>query len=153
MRKEQLAYRKGYRVTELGSLINPKGKVIGSWDGGYFGTSIVLNKIKIRLRSHRLQAFQKYGTMIYEKGILVRHADGNPTDNTWGNIIIGTPKDNMMDIPEQIRIKKALHASSFVRKYNKEKVRKYYEECKSYKSTMSEFSISSKGTLHYILNS
>lgn len=58
----------------------------------------------------------------------------------------------MMDVPEQIRIKKALHATSFCRKYNKDEVRKFHSHSKPYIKTMNKFGISSKGTLHYILN-
>lgn len=57
-----------------------------------------------------------------------------------------------MDIPKQVRIKKSLHASSFLKKYENDEVKKYYNKTKSYKKTMSKFNISSKGTLHYILN-
>lgn len=95
---------------------------------------------------------QKYGDKLFEKGIETRHKNGIKTDNSWNNILIGNHSQNMMDIPKQIRVKKALHASSFLVKHNKDEIKKYHEKYKSYKKTMDKFNISSKGTLHYILN-
>ena len=82
----------------------------------------------------------------------VRHVNADRGDFSWDNILIGTHSQNMMDIPEHIRLAKALHATSHVRKYDKGEVRKFYNGCKSYKKTMEQFDISSKGTLHFILN-
>ena len=107
----------------------------------------------MHLSCHRLQAYQKYGDKIYEDGVEVRHNNGESLDNSWCNILIGSHSDNMMDIPKQIRIKKALHATSFIRKYDKKEVKDFYTINRSYKKTMDEFNISSKGTLYYILNS
>lgn len=155
MKIEQIAYLKGYRVTMSGVLLNPKNIEIGSLTGRYLYGSFKSKKNNVKLKrfsAHRLQAFQKYGNKLYEEGIMVRHKNGNPIDNSWDNILIGTNKENAMDIPEHIRISRALHASSFLRKHDKEEVKKYYQECKSYKKTMEKFNISSKGTLHYILN-
>lgn len=150
---ENIVSKRGYAVTEDGVFLNPKGENVGSIGSvGRIRTKIKVDKKQIVFYSHRLQAFQKYGNKMYEKGIMVRHKNGNPLDNSWDNILIGTASDNMMDIPEQIRIKKALHASSFLKKYNNEEVVKFYKECKSYKKTMEKFCIPSKGTLHYILN-
>lgn len=150
---EKIASKRGYMVSEEGKLYNPKGKEIGTYYNGYLGTSIRIKGKQKNFTAHRLQAYQKYGDLLYEDNILVRHLNGDSTDNTWNNIAIGTQSDNMMDIPKQIRIKKALHATSFMRKYDKEEVRQFYSSCKSYKETMKQFKITSKGTLHYILNS
>ena len=151
---EQIATKRGYVVTEEGLFLNPQGKEIGSITGeGYNVSNIRINKIKKHIKAHRIQAFQKYGNKLFEEGIMVRHKNGNPLDNTWENIILGTNSDNQMDIPEQVRIKRAKHATSFVRKYNKEEVRKFHKKERSYKLTMEKFEISSKGTLNYILKS
>jgi hypothetical protein len=48
----------------------------------------------------------------YEEGTVVRHLNGDPGSNAWDNIAIGTMSDNMFDIPKQIRIRRAEHASS-----------------------------------------
>jgi len=151
---EKIANKRGYYVTEEGQLLNPNGNEI-SYNGsnGYMRTSFKIDKKDTKLFTHRLQAFQKYGNKLFEEGIMVRHKDGKPLNNSWENILIGTNSDNQMDIPEQVRIKKAKHASSFVRKYNKEEVKEYHKKERSYKKTMEKFGISSKGTLNYILKS
>jgi hypothetical protein len=159
MRNEIEAYNKGYRVTENGEVISHKGKTIKLYLGsaGYYKFSFRSEeKIKdnrVSFCVHRLQAFQKYGQKLFRKGIEVRHKDGVKANNSWDNILIGTHSENMMDIPKHIRIEKALYATSFVRKYDKEDVIKFHKENgNSYKKTMEEFGISSKGTLHFILN-
>lgn len=154
MKKEQEVFRRGYRITESGELLSPKGEVLKGTKNttGYKRMSYKSKGKQIFVDFHRLQAFQKYGNKLFEEGIEVRHLNGNRLDNSFKNIALGTHSDNMMDIPEQIRIDKALHATSFIRKYDKNEVRNYYKKVKSYKKTMEHFNISSKGTLHFILN-
>lgn len=151
--REKIAVERGYFVSEEGFAYNKKGEKVGHKHiNGYLCIRFRIDKICTSLFIHRLQAFQKYGDLLYQDGVEVRHLDGNRENNSHENIVIGTHQENIMDIPEQVRIKKALHASSFLRKYDKEKVTEFFEECKSYKKTMEKFSISSKGTLHFILN-
>jgi hypothetical protein len=147
-----IASKRGYFITEEGVLYNPKGNVIGYLSSGYVKTDIRVEGNRKSFSAHRLQAYQKYGDKLFKDGIVVRHIDGNPSNNSWDNILIGTHSDNMMDIPTNIRIKKSLHATSFVRKYDKEEIKKFHEKQRSYKKTMEIFNISSKGTLNYILN-
>ena len=131
MNKEQIAYEKGYRVTKEGDLIGLSNKVIGCVNGkGYEHTGIKLNKKHINLETHRLQAYQKYRDKLYEDGIVVRHLNSNSLDNSWHNIVIGTHKDNYMDIPEKTRKKKFLARI----KYPKEFVIKLREEYKVVKN-------------------
>ncbi len=153
MRIEQIAAKRGYVVDEDGNFYNPQGDQIGSVnDNGYLQTKIRVDTVNTKLICHRLQAFQKFGMKLFNEGIEVRHLNGIRADNSWDNIQIGTHSENMMDIPENIRIKRALHATSFARKHDKESIRNYHEKHGSYKKTMAEFGISSKGTLHFILN-
>ena len=153
-RIEEIAKRRGYFVSEDGTMYNPSGNKVGTWinDNGYYCLSLRINKKTPIMPIHRLQAFQKYGQALFLNGIMVRHYNGNKLDNSWDNILIGTSSENQLDIPEQVRIKRALYATSFVRKYDREKIRKYYNTVKSYKKTKEKFNISSSGTLHFILN-
>lgn len=153
MRIEEVAYRHGYRITERGMLLNKQGQIVsGVIDDGYKRTCIRISGKKIQLRFHRLQAFQKYGEAIYKEGVLVRHHNGIRLDNSHENILIGTQTDNAMDIPEAIRLAHSLHAASFQKKYDNDEVKTFYENNgRSYKKTMNQFGISSKGTLNYIL--
>lgn len=145
-------YKRGFVVSEEGVLYNKNGIEVGSIVQGYHRVSIKVGGENVYVNTHRLQAFQKYGYKLFEEGILVRHFNGDSLDNSWDNILIGTNSDNQMDIPEQIRVRRALHATSFVRKYDKEEVKKFHAESRSYKKTMEKFGISSKGTLNFILN-
>ena len=86
--------------------------------------------------------------------MVVRHLDGNPKNNSYANIEIGTQRDNNLDIPREVRLRTAIYATSFMTKYDKETVEriKEFKKTHSYKETMREFGISSKGTLWNILN-
>jgi len=150
----EYAYKKGYRVTSSGTAINLKGEEIGSkCNDGYIYFGIRVYGVSRKIAVHRLQAFQKYGKSLFDSGIVVRHKNSNPTDNSFDNILIGSHQDNMLDIPENIRYSRSLHATSFVRKYDKEEVKSFYAQSgNSYSKTMAHFGISSKGTLHFILN-
>ena len=151
---EKKAYDKGYRITKEGEVIGVKGFTVGHYSqNGYLRFKIRdENGENKNASAHRLQAYQKFGERIYEPGTVVRHLDGDQKNNHVDNIAIGTMKDNIMDIPAQKRIDRALHATSFVRKYDKKEVREFHEIKGSYKTTMEHFGISSKGTLHHILN-
>lgn len=148
MNREQIAYEKGYRVTKDGDLLNPKGKKIGSIDSyGYYRNIVMLNGKQMVVFSHRLQALQKYGDKLYEDGILVRHLNGNPLDNCWDNIAIGTHRDNTMDIPKEIRIKRAISAGKAHIKYPKEfvlKLREEYKLVKNYRKLGKKYDIHSQ---------
>jgi len=148
-------YKRGYRVTECGDILNPSGIKMKPRENyrGYLKIKITYYGRIVEICVHRLQAFQKFGLKMFDDGMLVRHKNGDSLDNSFDNILIGTHSDNMMDIPDQIRHSKALHASSFITKQNKDKVREYHKSNgHSYQKTMEKFGISSKGTLHFILN-
>lgn len=121
-RIEEKAYQAGYRVTEQGDVISPySGKPLKLWmrKHGYMSFSYDhTDKVWV----HRLQAFQKYGERIYEKGIQVRHLNGDSLDNRAENIAIGTQSDNMMDRRPEDRIAHAKHAASHIRKLSNEDV-------------------------------
>lgn len=151
---EKKAFDKGYRIDDDGKVIGLKGQEIGSYSqAGYkkFKIKSASSEKKLHVNAHRLQAYQKYGEKIYESGIVVRHLDNDKTNNTKDNIAIGTYSENYMDQPEHVRVARAKHAASFVKKHNDTEVIDFYNDCNSYQKTMDEFGISSKGTLHYIL--
>lgn len=145
-----------YTIDKEGTLKNRKGNVVGK------GKTKKYKRIQTRLCGiqkdifvHKLQAFSKYGREIYKDGIVVRHLDGNPSNNSWDNIAIGTAKDNSFDIDKEIRTQRAIHASKKTIKYkNVEEIRKYHKDNgNSYRLTMQRFNISSTGTLSHILKS
>ena len=107
-----LAVHRGYRVTEEGRLLSPtsvslKGRLspAGYWSFNITDTANGLVKFPVYV--HRLQAFQKYGEIIFNPGTQVRHLDGNPQNNSVSNIAIGTQSQNRQDVPLEIRMKVA----------------------------------------------
>lgn len=150
---EILAKRRGYSVSQDGTFYSNRGNVITYIDHkGYRRITLKIQGMTKVLFAHRLQAYQKYGMELYKKGIMVRHLDGNKTNNSVDNIALGTNRDNMMDVPSEIRRSRAVKAARQTIKYNRDEIIKYYEECGgSRKKTMEHFGISSSGTLHYIL--
>ena len=153
-RNIEKAYIKGYRVDEQGRLVSPKGVVRKARKSlsGYLCVSIRINGRMSSVYVHQIAASQKFGEEIFSSEC-VRHLDGNPLNNKLTNIEIGTQSENIRDIPAETRKRSANIATSYIRKWDKKVVRKYYEENgKSYKKTKEFFGISSKGTLWYILN-
>lgn len=147
------AHDKGYSVINSRIFYNGREVKANLKKNGYTCFCIRYEKQRCVIFVHRLVAYQKYGNDLFKNGIEVRHRNGIRSDNSPDNILIGSHSDNMQDISESIRLKKSLHATSFVRKYKREDVVKFYNENESsYKITMRHFNISSKGTLHFILN-
>ena len=97
----------GWEIDQNGQITNPKGEIKkGSLTYGYLKVGIKIPELDISsyaLKIHKFQAYKKYGEEIFQPGIVVRHLNGIKTDNSWGNIIIGTQSDNMMDRPEEER--------------------------------------------------
>lgn len=156
MNKLQIAYDRGYRVTKDGYFLNPKGKVIGNNidSRGYKQTGIIINKKYKSLYTHRLQAYQKFGDKLFKNGIVVRHLNGNKLDNSWGNIAIGTNRDNQMDISKEIRQKRCLPSIKAQIKYPKEfvlKLREEYKEVKNYSKLAIKYNIERK-CMWYLIN-
>lgn len=158
------AYEIGYRCDEQGNVSSKKGTINPYINNRGYACFSVKVSPPIHHKSaskvvpvHRLQAYQKYGNEIFGENIHVRHLNGNPLDNSHGNILIGSASDNSMDIPKHLRIKNAINASNKIRRFTDSEIleiKKFHKENKSsYKETMSKFNISSKGSLHYILNS
>ena len=146
-------FKKGYRVID-GVVYNPNGKVLKGCvhSNGYRFIHCSNNGL---VPVHRLVALQKFGSKLFEPGIMVRHLDNNPLNNHEWNIALGTNRDNQLDRNAKDREQDAINAATHIRKFTDKElilIRNYYEECRSYKDTMAFWGISSKGTLHYILN-
>jgi hypothetical protein len=154
MNKEEIAHKIGYRIDDLGRIINPRGIVLKGHirkQTGYLSLGFRYLGETYKLNAHRLQAFQKYNSRIFEKGICVRHLNGNKIDASKDNIAIGTQSENMMDISPEIRLSRSIRAASFIKKHDRTMIQEFHDIHKSYKKTMDYFRISSKGTLNYIL--
>ena len=151
----------GYNINKDGNIIrkNLSIKSIFPENGsGYQYITVRLPmKYNARIPIHKIQAYKKFGSVMFEKGILVRHLDGNPLNNSWDNIEIGTNSDNMMDRGPKCRKNSATIATrkmqDIIRSY--EDRCKIYEDLKnemSYNEIMKKHNISSKGTLSFMKN-
>ena len=125
-----LAALRGYKVTEEGELISPTGykPKLKRTKKGYLYHTISIRYFKNRnchLKVHQLQAFQIFGSVVFEKDKCVRHLDGNPENNRRSNIAVGTASDNMMDVPKKERIQKARVAAKRQRKFSDGQIKKF----------------------------
>ena len=93
MDKIQIASERGYFVTKDGLVFfNGKQRKLNLKNKKYqyYCFNIRIDGKPKRIEVHRLQAYQKFGDKIFEKGIVVRHLNGDSTDNSYDNIGIGT---------------------------------------------------------------
>lgn len=146
------AYDKGYRAIDGKIFYKERERILIKNANGYFCFSIkCYNKKQGNVPVHRLIAYQKYGNVIFEKGIHVRHLDNNPLNNSEDNIVIGNQSENMMDKPKELRMRCAIYATSFMKKYNHDEIIEFYNLGNSYKDIMKKYNISSKGAVSFII--
>jgi len=122
----RLAFKKGYRVTKDGSVINAVGRQrkcqLKRGNSSDPAMSYLVFNIGIGDRKvypvlvHRLLAYQVFGEDALTEGAQTRHLDGNPLNNTPDNIAMGTPTDNALDRPV---IDRKLHAQKAGKAYSK----------------------------------
>lgn len=152
-RKEVEAFNKGYRINKDG-IVNYKDKEVNGFIRKVYKI-FCFRTIEGKCQHcsfHRLQAYQKFGDKIYEKGIVVRHLDGNPLNNTWDNIEIGTAHDNRMDMEPEKRLRLAIHAAKNNIRWDCDSIKAMRASGMSYKEIKKETGITSNGTLSYIIN-
>lgn len=154
--KIKMAYDKGYRVDNLGNTssihraINPT-----RGNRGYFVFGVKDHGKMYMIPVHRLQAYQKYGDVIFNNGIVVRHKDGDSTNNSIQNILIGSQSVNILDIPLELRMLNAVNAASKRRRFTDEEVSAIVSDRNSglkYCDLVIKYN-TSKSTLSYLLNS
>lgn len=139
-------YNKWYKLNhDNTSLISPswrtmKSKII-EW---YYGNHIPI---------HRFVAYVMYWDGIFDNWICVRHLNWNSLDNSFENISIWTQSENMRDRGGEALLRSAIHASSFIKKYNHKEVYNAHINWMSYSKIMKEFNIPSKWTISYIIKS
>ena len=150
---EMLSAKRGYFVDNSGQMFTPNGTLVQTKNRqGYIKCTVSVNGKNKTLTAHRLVAYNKYKDKIYEAGVVVRHLDGDKLNNKNDNIVLGSNRENCMDVPSKERLARAVNASKKTIKYDADEVYSFYIECgKSRKKTQEHFNISSGGTLHYIL--
>ena len=153
---EEIYFKKGYTIDDNGICYNPKGLPLKQFlTKNYLHISIRLSTDKKRIvKVHRIQAYKKYGDVLYKTGIVVRHLDGDKLNNNVNNIGIGTNKDNQLDIPKELRSKRSYNAGKKINKYSKdfvEIIRNKHNNGYTYKQITEEYGLS-KSTISYIIN-
>lgn len=151
-----IAYNKGYRVRRDGTVVSHIGNVLKLFVGsnGYRRFSIRADKARVTIYTYHLQAFQKYGKDFCREGMSVRHLNGDSEDDTWDNLALGTHADNMMDIPKDVRLEKAMKAARAKRKLTFEQATTLREEKKlgaTHAELMRKYKIG-KSTVSQIVN-
>lgn len=103
------AAEKGYIATKKGDVIGPRGEILkDQYDrDGYRYFNIKECGVYSHVRIHRFIAFMLFGERVFEKGVQVRHLDGNKTNCTPENLALGSQSENMMDKPEAVRLMQA----------------------------------------------
>lgn len=159
-----IAVEKGYSANKNGDVFSKNGNKLLPYKGTcnigtdgkesiYFCFSVRdYDGNKIRIPIHRFVAYLKFGAKSMKNGICTRHLDGDSTNNKWDNIAIGSQSENRMDIPEEKRIQMAIHATSFAKKHDHEKIFQMHKSGMSYKKIMIETGIKSKGTISFIIS-
>lgn len=153
-----IAVAKGYRIDEYGNVFSSTNTVVKPHinQNGYKTFSVRLQERKSRgVYFCRLQAYQKYKDKAFEAGIVVRHLNGNPLDDSYENIAIGTHSDNMLDKPKSKRIELATKASQFARVRPDSQLQEIFDDRYkngfSYKDLLEKYNIA-KSTLSFLFN-
>lgn len=114
-------YDKGYRIIN-NRCFNPKGKEV---KGSIKHHPVPYKQLSIKTpdgaRSvffHSLLAYQLYGDEYFKDNVVARHKDGNSLNNSSDNIILGTMKDNILNIPSKRRSTKNKKSSLTLKKLN-----------------------------------
>lgn len=157
---EEYLFDKGYSIDDSGKVYNPSGKALALHihDGYPCVSTRYVNEDGHRCFRHvkisRLQAFKKYGKLIFDTRFVIRHLDGNKLNNSVSNIAIGTMQDNIYDIPRSFRQQKSIPGAKKVNKYSKDfvsKLRKEHYYGKTYSQLMKEYRLP-KSTISYIMH-
>lgn len=77
---------------------------------------------------HQLAAFQRFGHRIFKAGIVVRHLNNDPKDNSRPNLAFGTQKQNSADRSTKSKKLTALRISKTMRAKGLEKYPLHLEQ-------------------------
>lgn len=136
------AKRKGYYCDFEGNVYSKRKKLaLRKTLEGRYRFSIRLGRDRVTIPVHRFAAYLKYGDDVFKKNMVVRHLDGNPSNNSYDNLELGTQSQNMLDIPEDKRkasAKKEHFSEAMVRQIHEDRMSgsTYRELCEKYNTTV-----------------
>lgn len=152
----RLAYSKGYRVTEDGRVIGPRGVERKPIDnGGRYVVTVRTGKHagSYPVPVHLLAGYQRFGEDALSSGVEVRHLDGDAYNNGEANLALGSHHDNMMDIPPNVRKEHALKGARVRRRMTlqqAEEIRAKYAQGVGYKKLCEEYHLC-KSVVSYVV--
>lgn len=101
----------GYTATEDGKVFSPEGvEIVGSpktKDGGHYSITLItpmVGRRRFPVLKHRFIYYYFNGYEMF-KHPLIRHLNDIPSDNRLSNLKAGSYKENMADIPKDVRSK------------------------------------------------
>lgn len=124
-------YNKGYRGTEDGRFINPRGKELktkAKSNHKYAQSQVWFQGVRYNYHFHRVVAYQLFGEKLFEDGMVVRHLNGNPLDNSWENLALGTNSENEQDKKPEDRTRVARIANSKRKNVNRYSMRRFTDD-------------------------
>lgn len=150
------ATNKGYYVNKIGEVFSRFNKLkLYINTTGYYTFSLKTKYGKKSIPVHRLQAYQKYKNQLFKQNIVVRHLDGNPLNNSYENIVIGSLSDNQLDRKKEDRLEHAKLAAKHLRKLTDKQLIEFRYDRKilgfTYKQLMNKYNLA-KATVSYIVN-
>lgn len=145
------AYDKGYRVRD-GVLYGGIKSRVRKNVQGYLLFSYRWNSKSFSLLVSRLAAYQKFKSEMFKTGIQVRHLDGNPLNNSYENIVIGTVSENQMDKPKEVRMRCIMTAHNHRGTYDYVLVKDLWESGKNKSDIMKVTGIKTRDTINNIIN-
>lgn len=103
-RKEVLlqAVASGFTVNEDGSL--SPARSITTYQK-YPSFNFRCEGVNFHVHVHRLAAYLKFGAVMFEENILIRHEDNNKENSRPDNLLLGTPVHNWQDNSEETKQK------------------------------------------------
>jgi len=148
----------GYRVNKEGSILK-NGEVTSTKKVHNTGYMVIQtrdpdNRKNIYVFVHRIQAYQKYGTKIFNRNLEVRHLDGNKLNNSCDSIVLGTHSQNMFDVPKETRDARSEKGAAAVRKFNEEKLKEIFKDREigmSFRELALKYGCA-KSTMSYLFN-
>ncbi len=113
----------GYHVESDGTVKSPFSQKAGYVaKTGYVYVTVEFEGGDVKIPIHRLAAYQKFGDLIFNTGNVVRHLDGNPSNNSYDNLALGSQSDNMLDRSEDSRREHAKKGAKVLRKLSDQQV-------------------------------
>jgi hypothetical protein len=106
----RMALKEGYYARDDGVIVTPRGvelsrkSTVTYLNFSYWYVEAGQKK-KGTIPQHKFAAYYFFGEAVFEKGIEVRHLNGNEKDNSRENLKLGTHKENIQDTPKEIRLR------------------------------------------------